>query len=129
MLPSYKDQLREDQSRNDLLITDLLHLIELYQTGDEETESIMEQLKQAREERRIIKNEFFRAEKFQAAFGTKVLVGNAKEALRQIKAKENGNYRPRIAPQLFDGREQRSRLLHKYYAGKEDWERKESTLL
>lgn len=120
MLPAYKDQLREDQSRNDLLITDLLHLIELYQTGDEETEPIMEKLRQAREERRIIKNEFFRAEKFQAAIGTKAIVGNAKEALRQIRAKEGGNYHPRTAPQLFDGREQRSRVLHKYYAEKED---------
>ena len=120
MLPSYKDQLREDQSQNDLLITDLLHLIELYETSEEETELLMEKLRQASEERRIIKNELFRAEKFQAAIGTKVIIGNAKDALRQIKAKESGNYRPRIAPQLFDGREQRSRLMHKYYAEKKD---------
>lgn len=120
MLPSYKDQLRDDQSNNDLLITDLLHLIELYETSDKETESLMRDLRHAREERRIIKNEFFRVDKVQTAIGSKVLIGNAKEALRQIKAKESGNYHPRTAPQLFDGRKQRSRVLHKYYAEKED---------
>lgn len=120
MLPSYKDQLRDDQSNNDLLITDLLHLIELYETSDKETESLMRDLRHAREERRIIKNEFFRVDKVQTAIGSKVLIGNAKEALRQIKAKEGGNYHPRTAPQLFDGRKQRNRVLHKYYAEKED---------
>lgn len=60
MLPSYKEKLTEDQSRTELLIIDLMHYIELYKYDDQKALEVMDRLREAREKRRIIKNELFR---------------------------------------------------------------------
>lgn len=119
MLPAYRDQLREDQSRNDLLITDLLHRVEICENTEEEILELMDQIRQTREERRIIKNELFRVEKFQGAIGTKAIIGSAKDALRQIRDHENGIYRPRTAPHLFEGRQLKPHIKHTCYANRD----------
>ena len=118
MLPAYKEQLQTDQMMADQMIIDLMHFVELYEYDDRNALDIMEKIHEARKERRIVKNELYRVERFQNAVGSNTIAIRCKDALKQIQSKEAGCYRPRIAPELFEEKELAPRNLHKCYADK-----------
>ena len=118
MLPSYREQLQTDQMMADQMIIDLMHFVELYEYDDRNALDIVEKIHEARKERRIVKNELYRVEKFQNAVGSNTIAIRCKDALKQIQSKETGCYRPRIAPELFEEKELAPRNLHKCYADK-----------
>ena len=70
MLPSYRDHLRAEQNNLELLILDLLHFVELYEYDDLKALNIIDQLRDARERRRIVKDELFCADRYQNLVGT-----------------------------------------------------------
>ena len=119
MLPEYKERLQADHSKIEQRICDILHYVELYDYDDQDALEMMEHLREAREKRRIIKNEMFRVERFQNSIGSNANAIRAKDALKQIKGKEAGTYRPRIAPELFEEAQLRPRDLHKCYADRD----------
>ena len=116
MLPAYKEKLQADLSETELLIIDLMHFIEIYEYDDRKALEIMERIREAREKRRIIKNEIFRVDCFRNAIGSNANAAKVKEALKQIHGKENGSYRPRVDGSLFEHQEQKPRKLHHCYA-------------
>lgn len=118
MLPAYKEQLQTDQMMVDQMIIDLMHFVELYEYDDHNALDIMEKIHEARKERRIVKNELYRVERFQNAVGSNTIAIRCKDALKQIQSKEAGCYRPRIAPELFEEKELAPRNIHKCYADK-----------
>ena len=93
--------------------------MELYDYDDRDALEMMEHLREAREKHRIIKNEMFRVERFQNSIGSNADAIRAKDALKQIKGKEAGTYRPRIAPELFEDAQLQPRDLHKCYADRD----------
>ena len=119
MLPSYKEQLQTDQMMADQMIVDIMHFVELYEYDDRNALEMMEKLREVRKERRIVKNELYRVERFQNAVGSNTIAIRCKDALKQIQAKEAGRYRPRVAPELFEEKELAPFVLHKCYADKE----------
>jgi len=70
----------------------------------------------AREQRRVIKNEIFRVERFQDAVGSNAIAIKTRDALEKIKKKEAGTYRPRFSPDLFTDVHLRPRKLHRCFA-------------
>ena len=116
MMPAYKDKLNKDQSDTELLLIDLMHLVELYEYDDEMSLDIIDKIWEAREKRRVIKNELFRVERFQDAVGSNAIAIKTRDALEKIKKKEAGNSRPRVSPDLFTDVHLRPRKLHRCFA-------------
>ena len=87
MMPAYKDKLNKDQSDTELLLIDLMHLVELYEYDDEMSLDIIDKIWEAREKRRVIKNELFRVERFQDAVGSNAIAIKTRDALEKIKKK------------------------------------------
>ena len=116
MLPDYKTRLRDDHSKIELLIIDLMHLVELCDYDDQQALEIMDRLREAREKRRVIKNELYRVERFQNAVGSNAVSQKAMEALKNINTYEGGFYKPRVDKDLFKNMELKPRNLHKCYA-------------
>ena len=119
MLPAYKDQLQADHSKVEQLICDILHYVELYEYDEQDALDMMERLREAREKRRIIKNELHRVDCFRSSVGSNGTAIRAKEALEQIRSKEGGTYRPRVAPELFADTKLQPRNLHSCYADRD----------
>lgn len=119
MIPEYKERLQADHSKIEQRICDILHYVELYDYEDQDALEMMEHLREAREKRRIIKNEMFRIDRFQNSIGSNANAIRAKDALKQIRGKEAGTYRPRVAPELFEEAQLRPRNLHKCYADRD----------
>ena len=119
MLPAYKDQLQDDHSKIEQLICDILHYVELYEYDEQDALDLMERLREAREKRRIIKNELYRVDCFRNSVGSNGTAIRAREALEQIKSKEGGTYRPRVAPELFADTRLRPRNLNSCYADRD----------
>ena len=88
MMPAYKDKLNKDQSDTELLLIDLMHLVELYEYDDEMSLDIIDKIREAREKRRVIKNELFRVERFQDAVGSNAIAIKTRDAIEKIKKKE-----------------------------------------
>jgi len=116
MIPAYKDQLRADQNNAELYILDILHFIELCDYDDQKAMDVMEQLKEAREKRRLAKDELFRVERYQNSIGTSANTSRIKQAIEEIGRAEKGNYHPRVAVELFENYDLKPRIQCKCYA-------------
>ena len=119
LLPCYIKELGTDQMENEMEIQDLLHYVEFYDYAEENVPEFMERLREAREKRRIIKNEINRIKQVHEAIGSKTIGDKFKKGLEAIKGIENGTYKPRISPELFDNVKMRPRHLHKCYADRD----------
>lgn len=116
MLPSYRDHLREAQSNLDLLILDLIHYVELYEYDDLKALNIIDQLRDARERRRIVKDELFCADRYQNLVGTSANTARVKQVLEEINQLEKRTYHPRVAGDLFKGAKKRPQRELSCYA-------------
>ena len=101
-IKDYRDELAKKHSDIDKKICDVLHYIELCETGDEEAVDLIELLRVCSENRRDIKDEMTRIEYFQNNFGTSANVAKAKQALKSIKGLETRKYKPRKYDELFE---------------------------
>lgn len=104
-LKGYREELTKAESDADQKICDVLHYIELCDTGVDEARDLVELLKVCREKRRLIKDEEIRVDSFQRTLGTSANVVKAKEALKTIRGLENRRYIPRKFAELFEGSE------------------------
>lgn len=102
-LKEYKESLVKAQSDVDQKICDVLHYIELCNTGDEEATELVELLRVCRENRRDIKDEILKVDMFQKNLGTSANVAKAKEAIKAIKGLATRKYTPRKFTELFEG--------------------------
>lgn len=103
-LADYRVSLDKGLSDIDMKICDILHYIELCETGDEEATELVELLRVCRENRRDVKDEIVRVEAFQKSIGNSVNVAKVKDALKTIKGLESRKYTPRKYTELFGGK-------------------------
>lgn len=121
-LQNYKEELIEKQSDLDLQICDILHYIELYEVDDRESVQILQLLKECREERRDVKDEWCRVDHFQRALGNSGNVVKVKEAMKQIGKLEKRSYRPRKLETLFQEcpeKTERDNKLMRVFSGRD----------
>ena len=98
---NYKDELIQKQSDLDLQISDIMHYIELYDVDGADSVRMIQLLKECREERRDVKDEWCRVDHFQRAIGNSANVAKAKDAMKQLAKLEKRSYRPRKLDGLF----------------------------
>jgi hypothetical protein len=98
---NYKEELIEKQSELDLQISDILHYIELYDVTEAESARMVQLLKECREERRDVKDEWCRVDHFQRAIGNSSNVAKVKEAMKQLAKLEKRSYKPRKLKKMF----------------------------
>ena len=101
------DELVNELSDVDKKISDILHLVELYDLTQEEELHTMELLKESRQKRRDIKDEMTCLEYFHTSLGTDANVSEARKTIRQIEKLAQRIYKPRQMPELFEGMEDR----------------------
>ncbi len=116
MIPDYKETLQQSESEVDRQISDLMHLVELYDLSEEETIRTMNMLKDARIRRRVIKNRKEQIDIFQRNLGTSANIAKAKSAIADLKKQENKKYTPREYKDIFKGMNDREtdRLTWRY---------------
>lgn len=107
-IKGYQEELTKQESDIDKTICDLLHYVELYDLTDEEGLRAMDLLKDARQRRRDIKNELYKADYFQKSIGTSANVAKAKGFLTQLKKLDTQKYHPRFLSELFVGMHERA---------------------
>lgn len=112
-IKAYRDDLARKHSDIEQKICDILHYIELCETGDKEAIDLIELLRVCRENRRDIKDELHRIEYFQTNLGTNANAAKAKQALRSMKGLETRKYKPRKYEELFENCVMKERRLQK----------------
>lgn len=120
-LGDYQKKLKDDLSKTDMCIGDLLHYLELYDLNEAEYGRTAKMLKEYREKRRVIKDHCNIAEWFQNAVGTKANLAKVKTVLKQVDNLSKRMYTPRMLPEVFEyatmedkGSKEREEFLETY---------------
>lgn len=116
------NELTNELSEVDQEISDVLHLVELYNLTSEEEIKAAEMIKELRQKRRDIKDETQCLECVKKSIGNTANIAEAKTLIKQMKRMENRIYRPRRLSDLFDNMEGReiNRGLYSEYTKKVD---------
>ena len=101
-IQSYQDELIRALSDVDMQICDIMHYIELYDLGENDSIHMVTLLKECREQRRDVKDEIVRVECFQRAIGSSGNIAKVKDSIKQMKKLDSRVYRPRKLQKLFE---------------------------
>ena len=95
---NYKKELNKKLGETDKKINGVLHYVELCDVDETEEHDLIELLRVCRENRRIYKDEIFKAEAFQRNLGNGDNISSAKMAVKSIRDRENRQY---VAREFF----------------------------
>ncbi len=113
-MSKHKEKLNEELSVIDKKICDLLHWVELYDLTEDEGIEATEQLKEARVQRRDVKDEMLIAEMVQSNLVNSANAAKARKCIKEIQKMERRVYQPRELTELFKGMQGRKTDRKKY---------------